>query len=307
MLLGPDGAWVVVPSSRVAAGGSGDLAVTRDGAQTIIRGALTASHELTAAGYAGLLACGMIGAFVATDGAAASAPASSSRWEARHILAVLRSRSVTPDRGSHVLDVCAGQGRLSLHLLEAGYLLDAIDLSEEALDRLRHEAAGRGLSTRLSTFVTDAANFARPDHYAFAYCAANSLRCLGSRSRVQRHLRMVHRSLTAGGGYLVHVGLSTRPGSATWYGADGRRVDWTVEEIDTRTAETIERVRVTGADSAAAAHDLRVRVLLHGADLAAMAEAAGFTIGALWEEDFTRVAEYELKTAAGNMWVLLEK
>ncbi|MFC4116995.1 class I SAM-dependent methyltransferase [Nonomuraea zeae] len=302
MLLGPDGTWVSVPSSRVTVLGRGDLVVIQGGAETVISGALTASHELTAAGYAGLLECGVISTFFATD---TYFPAMCSRWEARHVLAVLQPRFASPDGDSRVLDVCAGPGRLSLHVLEAGHQLDAIDISEEALDQLRYKAAGAGLSSRLSTFVVDAANFARPDHYAFAYCAANSIKYLGSMSRVQRHLRMIYRSLRAGGAYLIHVGLSVRPGSVTWRGADGRRVDWTVEEPDPRTSEAVERVRVTGPKSAS--EHVQVQVLLHGADLTAMAEAAGFAIGAMWGEDFTRVPKGELSSSTGNVWALLQK
>ncbi|NUP22027.1 MAG: class I SAM-dependent methyltransferase [Streptomyces sp.] len=249
----------------------------------------------------------MISTSFCTDDADTQVPAMYSRWEARHILTVLQPSFAASDGTAPVLDVCAGHGRLSLPLLEAGHLVDAIDISQDALDRLRRKAADRGWSSRLSTFLVDVANFARPDHYAFAYCAANSIRYLGSRSRVQRHLRLVHLSLRRGGAYLVHAGLSTRRGVANWTGTDGRRVHWAVEEVDALTSETVERVRVVGAGSSVVAEELQVQVLLQGADLAVMAEAAGFTIGAVWEEDFARRPADELGSATGNVWVLLRK
>ncbi len=44
------------------------------------------------------------------------------------------------------LDVAAGAGRNSLYLAEAGFDVDAIDISGEALARLRRDAEGRGLA-----------------------------------------------------------------------------------------------------------------------------------------------------------------
>jgi len=44
------------------------------------------------------------------------------------------------------LDVAAGAGRNSLYLAEAGFDVDAVDISGEALERLRSDAAERGLA-----------------------------------------------------------------------------------------------------------------------------------------------------------------
>ncbi|NUP22286.1 MAG: hypothetical protein HOZ81_40740 [Streptomyces sp.] len=79
-----------------------------------------------------------------------------------------------------------------------------------------------------------------------------------------------------------------------------RRHAMAVEEVDALTSETVERVRVVNAGSSVV-EELHTQVLLQGEDLAAMAEAAGFTIGAVWGEDFARHPNDELGSATGNV------
>jgi len=76
------------------------------------------------------------------------------KWETRYREGAYRARTYPSEilvdwlpklpRG-RALDVACGAGRNSLYLAEAGYEVDAIDIAEFALDRLRATAAERGL------------------------------------------------------------------------------------------------------------------------------------------------------------------
>jgi SAM-dependent methyltransferase len=59
---------------------------------------------------------------------------------------LLRARDLLP--AGKALDVACGQGRNALYLAEQGMSVTAIDLSEEALEQLRNEAAARNLDIR---------------------------------------------------------------------------------------------------------------------------------------------------------------
>lgn len=61
--------------------------------------------------------------------------------------------------GSHVLDVGAGEGRVSLAAARLGHIVTAVDLSVVAIERLRDAAAAEGLS--IETHVADAVAWLR--------------------------------------------------------------------------------------------------------------------------------------------------
>ncbi len=76
------------------------------------------------------------------------------KWDARYRQGSYRARTHPTEllaewlprlpRG-RALDVACGAGRNALYLAEAGYEVDAIDISSVALDRLREAAQTRGV------------------------------------------------------------------------------------------------------------------------------------------------------------------
>jgi SAM-dependent methyltransferase len=72
--------------------------------------------------------------------------------ERRHPTALVE-RFASQLRPGRALDVACGAGRNSLFLAEAGFEVDAVDISEAGLERLRAEADGAG--HRISTFAAD--------------------------------------------------------------------------------------------------------------------------------------------------------
>ena len=65
----------------------------------------------------------------------------------RHPTALL-ARFAQQLKPGRALDVACGAGRNSLHLAEAGFSVDAVDISPAGLDRLLHDADERGLTIR---------------------------------------------------------------------------------------------------------------------------------------------------------------
>lgn len=57
--------------------------------------------------------------------------------------------------GARVLDLGAGDGRNSLHLLEKGFEVHAVDFAESGIRYLREQAAERGLAAGLTAEVSD--------------------------------------------------------------------------------------------------------------------------------------------------------
>ncbi len=64
-----------------------------------------------------------------------------------------------PKPGQRALDVACGQGQNALYLAEQGYTVDAVDVSQVAVQRARREMAQRGL--QVNFIVTDL------DHHVF--------------------------------------------------------------------------------------------------------------------------------------------
>lgn len=70
-----------------------------------------------------------------------------------------------PVKGN-VLDIACGDGRNSIFLSKQGYVVDAIDFSKVALDRLKHFAKTEGQSIRTTQVdLSDKAAFAKFDEY----------------------------------------------------------------------------------------------------------------------------------------------
>lgn len=98
-----------------------------------------------------------------------------------------------------VLDVACGAGRNSVYLAEAGYEVDAIDISSVALDRLRETAQARGV--KVSCTETDLESCVLPNqNYDLIVMARYT-----QPSLVPTLLRL----LRAGGHFLCEVHLVT--------------------------------------------------------------------------------------------------
>ncbi len=85
-----------------------------------------------------------------------SDPPARARWDLRHAEAegpgtvaqvLLRNRHLLPERGK-ALDLACGRGASALWLAEQGLEVHAWDFSPVAIERLRTEAAARGLEIR---------------------------------------------------------------------------------------------------------------------------------------------------------------
>jgi tellurite methyltransferase len=57
--------------------------------------------------------------------------------------------------GGRALDVACGDGRNALYLAQLGYMVDAIDVSDVAIEALRRETAQRGLTMTIVPHVVD--------------------------------------------------------------------------------------------------------------------------------------------------------
>lgn len=80
------------------------------------------------------------------------------KWDARYRAGsyagrthptVLLERHTPSFRVGRALDVACGAGRNALYLAQVGYQVDAVDISEQALERARSSALERGLELRL--------------------------------------------------------------------------------------------------------------------------------------------------------------
>jgi SAM-dependent methyltransferase len=59
------------------------------------------------------------------------------------------------DGGGRALDVACGDGRNALYLAQLGYMVDAIDVSDVAIDALRAAVEARGLTMTITPRVVD--------------------------------------------------------------------------------------------------------------------------------------------------------
>ena len=74
-------------------------------------------------------------------------PESPSEWLVAH--------SALLAGGGRALDVACGDGRNALYLAQLGYMVDAIDVSDVAIDALRTATAERGLTMTIAPRVVD--------------------------------------------------------------------------------------------------------------------------------------------------------
>jgi len=75
----------------------------------------------------------------------------------------LLKRYIKPNSRALALDLACGVGRNSLYLAENSWRVDAIDLSQVALDILEQRAKSKGLLEYIKTYAMDLDNFIPPN------------------------------------------------------------------------------------------------------------------------------------------------
>lgn len=102
-----------------------------------------------------------------------------------------------------VLEATCGTGRVYLELLEAGIDADGFDLSADALDVLRANAAERGLEP--SVWRADLTAFETDRRYALVTCPFNAVQHLATVDDQLAALRAVHEAIAPGGRFVFDV------------------------------------------------------------------------------------------------------
>jgi SAM-dependent methyltransferase len=118
-------------------------------------------------------------------------------------------------RAAHgpALDVGCGTGRVLLRALEAGLDMDGLDDSAEMLERLRANAAARGLAPRVAQ--ADMRDFRMPRRYACVIIPFNAFAHVLSTDDQLATLRACHEHLVPGGRLVFDVFSATREMLAT--------------------------------------------------------------------------------------------
>jgi SAM-dependent methyltransferase len=102
-----------------------------------------------------------------------------------------------------VLETTCGTGRIYLALLETGADADGFDLSADALEVLRENAAERGLSP--SVWQADLTSFETERQYDLTICPFNAIQNLLTVDDQLAALRSIHDALEPGGRFLFDV------------------------------------------------------------------------------------------------------
>jgi SAM-dependent methyltransferase len=123
--------------------------------------------------------------------------------------------STAPGKANRsILDLCCGTGQLTLHLLEQGYHVTGIDLSEHMLQYAR-ENAGAYVESGQAEFVqADAAGFSLDQQFGLVVSTFDAHNHLKSQEALQTCFQSVFAVLVEGG-YLL-FDLNTRAGLMRW-------------------------------------------------------------------------------------------
>jgi SAM-dependent methyltransferase len=121
------------------------------------------------------------------------------------------------DRGSRLLDVPGGNGRLAFELAKRGYRVTGVDISEEFVEEARSSAAGlinppataggTDLSARLEFILGDMRRIEGEAIYDGAYCFGNSFGFL-EYTDMEKFLSGVGRALKPGARFIVETGMA---------------------------------------------------------------------------------------------------
>src|SRR5258708_1358424 len=118
------------------------------------------------------------------------------------------------EKGSHLLDVPCGNGRLSLALAARGYRLTGVDISEEFIDEARRSvldpsahASGTDPLPQLEFILGDMSRVEGEAIYDGAYCFGNSFGFL-EYADMESFLSGVARALKPGARFIVETGMA---------------------------------------------------------------------------------------------------
>lgn len=108
--------------------------------------------------------------------------------------------------GSPILELACGTGRLLVPLLQAGFEVYGLDLSENMLSICRRKIAQRQLADHARLFLADMAGFNLPrKDFAFAFVALRSFMHLLTRADQLACLRSVYQHLRPGGYFALAI------------------------------------------------------------------------------------------------------
>ena len=123
--------------------------------------------------------------------------------------------STAPGKVKHpILDLCCGTGQLALHLLEQGYQVTGIDLSEHMLQYARENASVYVESGQAEFVQADAANFVLDQQFGLVASTFDTLNHLESEDTLQTCFQSVFAVLVEGGYFVFD--LNTRAGLMRW-------------------------------------------------------------------------------------------
>jgi cyclopropane fatty-acyl-phospholipid synthase-like methyltransferase len=124
------------------------------------------------------------------------------------------ARVLDCDKGSHLLDIPCGNGRLSLELARRGWRVTGVDLAEEFIAEAsanaasEHSAAGDGDSIACADFLLgDMRRIQGKAIYHGAYCFGNSFGFL-EYADMERFLKGVARALKPGARFIIETGMA---------------------------------------------------------------------------------------------------
>lgn len=104
---------------------------------------------------------------------------------------------------SSILDVCCGVGRHTIELSKKGYRVTGIDFNDAYLDIARKRARRRGLEPRFERY--DVRRLPYKSRFDAAVCMWTSFGYFEKEADDLKALRLIHRSLKAGGVFLIEL------------------------------------------------------------------------------------------------------
>lgn len=105
------------------------------------------------------------------------------------------------DKGSSVLDVCCGPGRISIELALLGMNVTGVDITQAFLDAAQESAGDEGVM--INTINQDMRSFSSPDSFDCAVNLYNSFGYCDSIEDDRAILRSVFNSLKKGGTFII--------------------------------------------------------------------------------------------------------
>lgn len=209
------------------------MIVHHDGALAHIPNAFAGQNILTQEASTVLTEAGLLPTLFNTPGIANIYPDTETNHEVEFLQRIIERETKT----ARILDVGCGVGRLTIPLVEHGYLVEGVDISHKSIAAL--QAKFHAMSREVSLFVADVANFSAPDRYGFAFSAMNSLRYLATPERLRNHLSCMRDSLHGGAKYLIN--FSVQSVGASQVGTDS--VSWETRGISyTWTTGIVDRL-----------------------------------------------------------------